>query len=98
MTTPGCDFITEITRNKVYQKINIEVNTPLENDDESKTTIDLGTTTEQLSNTTTMTIRMTEKAPFGLPDRPGKDSVSSEVISKINRIKEDEFRRRLSRL
>lgn len=90
MTSAGCDFTTEITINHTHQKINIEVNTPLENDDKTQTTIDLGTTKEKLDDKTEMTCSMSETSPFGLPERPEIDTVCSEVISKINRIKSDE--------
>lgn len=82
----GCDFTTILkTEGKEY-KIKIEVNTPLGRDNPVRTTIDHGRTLDGQFET-----GIKETAPFGLPERKGIDSIGSEVISKINSIKEDEL-------
>ena len=83
--TKGCDFKSRIIMNKREIKVCIEVNTPLGRDDPKRTTIDHGTTRSK-------SISITEKeiAPFGLPQRQDVDSIGSEVLSKLNSIKEDE--------
>ena len=84
-TGKGCDFTTTITRNNINQKVCIEVNTPLGRDDKNRTTIKHETSVNDNIET-----GIIEYAPFGFPGRPDVDSIGSEVISKINSIKEDE--------
>ena len=80
----GCDFTSTISVGNIKQKVRIEVNTPLGRDNPKRTTIDHGTTVDGR-----ITTGIKEYAPFGFPERE-KDSIGSEVISKVNSIKEDE--------
>lgn len=80
----GCDFTTTICVGNKEKKVRIEVNTPLGRDNPKRTTIEHGTTVDGH-----ITTGIKEYAPFGFPERE-KDSIGSEVISKINSIKEDE--------
>ena len=81
----GSDFESSVTVNGYEQKVIIEVNTPLGRDDEKRTTIDHGTSADGNFKT-----GIKEYAPFGFPERKEIDSIGSEVISKVNSIKEDE--------
>ena len=81
----GSDFESFIKINGREQKVLIEVNTPLGRDDEKRTTIDHGSSADGNFKT-----GIKEHAPFGFPEREDIDSIGSEVISKVNSIKEDE--------
>ena len=81
----GCDFTTTVKVNEVEYRIDIEVNTPLGCGDESRTVIDHSVTIEGKYYDGPK-----EYAPFGFPGHPEIDSIGSEVITRINRIKQDE--------